>query len=63
MMKKLDELQKQLEEYQTRYQKLLKTDKVASSRYGDEFRDMQLRVLEASIKELKEEIASLKRKD
>jgi len=60
-MAKLEELGKKLKKYQSRYKKLLKADKAASSRYGDEFRDMQLRVLESAMAEIKKEIILFKR--
>lgn len=58
---KLEELERKLKRYQGRYQKLLKADKAASARYGDEFRDVQLRVLETTMAEIKREIMLLKR--
>ena len=61
-MAKINDLEKKLKRYQRRYQKLLKTDKAASSRYGDEFRDAQLRVLESIIVEIKNETTKLKKK-
>lgn len=60
-MTKLEKLEKKLRRYQKRYQKLLKADKAASARYGDEFREAQLRVLETAIGEIKKEIVSLKK--
>lgn len=60
-MAKLEELEKELEKHQARYEKLLKADKAASARYGDEFRDIQLRVLESAIVEIKREIMKLKK--
>lgn len=60
-MIKLEELERKFKKYRRRYQKLLKTDKAASSRYGDEFRDIQLWVLESAIFEIKKEIMLLKR--
>ncbi len=61
-MAKLEELKNKLKKYQEQYQKLLQADKAASARYGDEFRDTQLRVLESIIIGIKEEIAGLKTK-
>lgn len=62
-MTKIEELEEKLRKYQKKYQKLLKADKAASARYGDEFRDIQLRVLESTMAEVKKEIDSLKRKE
>lgn len=60
-MAKIEELEKRLEEHQERYNELLKTDKAASSRYGNEFRDVQLRVLETIINEIRMEIEQQKK--
>jgi hypothetical protein len=60
-MTKLEELEGKLKRYQKKYSRLLKADKAASSRYGDEFRDIQLRVIESMITEIRKEIILLKR--
>lgn len=59
-MKRQDKLIKKLEKYQEQYQTLLKTDKAASARYGNEDRDMTLRVLESAVFEIKKELEGLK---
>lgn len=59
-MTKLKELERRLRKHQRRYQKLLKADKAASARAGDEFRDIQLRVLESAMVEIKKEMIKLK---
>ncbi len=61
-MTKLEKLKGRLKRYQKRYQKLQKQDKAASSRYGNEFRDAQMRVVESVIVEVKREIVKLKKK-
>lgn len=61
-MTKLEELERKLKRYQERYQRLQKQDKAASARYGNEFRDAQMRVLESMIVEIKQEIVKLKKK-
>jgi hypothetical protein len=61
-MVKLEELKSKLKEYQEQHRKLLQTDRAASARYGDEFRDTRLRVLESLIRDIKAEIAGLKTK-
>ena len=61
-MTKREELERKLKRYQERYQKLQKHDKGPSSRYGDEFREAQMRVLESMIVEIKQEIVKLKKK-
>lgn len=62
MVAKLEDLKNKLKQYQKQYQQLLQTDRAASARYGDEFRDTRLRVLESLIRDIKEEITGLKRK-
>lgn len=61
-MTKLKELERKLERYQRRYQRLLKKGEMVPGRYGDEFRDVQLRVLETAITEIKKEIIQVKRR-
>lgn len=60
-MVEIRELEKKLKEYQEKHNELLKTDKAASSRYGNEFRDIQLRVLEKIISEIEMEIEQQKK--
>ncbi|HUV42802.1 MAG TPA: hypothetical protein VMY36_02735 [Patescibacteria group bacterium] len=61
-MNQLEELEQKLGKYQEEYSRLQKSDKVASARYGNEFRDLQMRVLESMIVEIKKEIVKLKSK-
>lgn len=61
-MIKLEELEKKLKKHQKRYQHLQKYDKGPSGRYGHEFRDLQMRVLESMIVDTRQEITRLKRK-
>jgi len=60
-MDKLEELEKKLKEYQIQYQRLMKADKAAASRYGDEDREMRMRVLESMMVEIKKEILKSKK--
>ena len=60
-MNKLKRLEVQLKKYQERHQKLLKSDKAASSRYGNEELTMQLRVLESAVAQIEKEIKSLRK--
>ncbi len=62
-MTKINRLEKRLKEYQKKHQKLLKADKAAGSRYGDEYRDIQLRVLESAMVQIKLELVGLKKKN
>lgn len=61
-MTKLEELKRKLKRYQRRYQKLQKQDKAVSARYGNEWRELQMRVLESMIVETRQEIMRLRRK-
>ncbi len=61
-MSKLQELEERLKKYQARYGDLLKADKAASARYGNEELSMRMGVLESMMTEIKGEITELRKK-
>ena len=62
-MNQIEELEEKLDKYQEEYSQLQKSDKAFSARYGNEFRDSQMRVLKSLIVEVKREMAKLRTKE